>query len=212
MRLGPYCGALLCGLSELRLRDAQLELATPSLFADMSGLRRLDLEGCTALRAGSWLSRVLTAGGAGSDVIPLPAGLQELRAMRSNVFDKCALELGAATGGCRGVALVSPLQTALPVPHTSSAQQAVAAASAQQRCAASRARWLAAQTADEAARCAPASVACRPAPGGAVLGGAAAGQPEACGGRRSAGRAHCGGGARGVAPRPGRGGSQSLPG
>lgn len=101
VRLGPYCGALLCGLSELRLRDAQLELPSPSLFADMSGLRRLDLEGCAAMRAGSWLSRVLTAGGAGSDVIPLPPGLQELRAMRTNAFDKCALELGPATGEAR---------------------------------------------------------------------------------------------------------------
>ncbi|KAL4444984.1 hypothetical protein ABPG77_004034 [Micractinium sp. CCAP 211/92] len=116
VRLGPYCGALLCGLSELRLRDAQLELATPSLFADMSGLRRLDLEGCTALRAGSWLSRVLTAGGAGSDVIPLPAGLQELRAMRSNVFDKCALELGAATG-LRLVELSSGAQLPASLKH-----------------------------------------------------------------------------------------------
>lgn len=106
-RLGPYCGALLCGLSELRLRDAQLELPAAALFADMSGLRRLDLEGCTALRTGSWLSRVLSAGGGGSDVVPMPPGLQELRAMRSNVFDKCALELGGATGEGRAAACAS---------------------------------------------------------------------------------------------------------
>ena len=94
MRLGPYCGALLAGLRELVLRGAALELSTPAVFADMVSLRRLDLEGCTAARTGSWLSRVLSAT---PDVLALPPGLTQLRAMSSNVFDKCGLELAGCT-------------------------------------------------------------------------------------------------------------------
>lgn len=95
VRLGPYCGALLSSLRELVLRGAALELSTPAVFADMASLRRLDLEGCTAARTGSWLSRVLAAA---PDVLALPPGLTQLRAMSSNVFDKCALALGACAG------------------------------------------------------------------------------------------------------------------
>lgn len=95
MRLGPYCGGLLAGLSELCLRGASLELATPAVFEDMAGLRRLDLEACTAARTGSWLSRML---GSAADVVCAPPGLQQLRAMGSNVLDKVALELGGTTG------------------------------------------------------------------------------------------------------------------
>lgn len=103
VRLGPYCGALLSNLAELALRDAALELSSPTIFADMAGLRRLDLEGCAATRTGSWLTRVLggsggAAGGGSSDCIAMPAGLLALRAMRCNVFDKCAVELGGACG------------------------------------------------------------------------------------------------------------------
>lgn len=94
VRLGPYCGALLASLRELVMRGAALELSTPAVFADMASLRCLDLEGCTAARTGSWLSRVL---GATPDMLALPPGLTQLRAMSSNVFDKCALELGACT-------------------------------------------------------------------------------------------------------------------
>ena len=94
MRLGPYCGALLAGLRELVLRGAALELSTPAVFADMVSLRRLDLEGCTAARTGSWLSRVLSST---PDVLALPPGLTQLRAMSSNVFDKCGLELVGCT-------------------------------------------------------------------------------------------------------------------
>ena len=95
VRLGPYCGALLAGLRELVLRGAALELSTPAVFADMASLRRLDLEGCTAARTGSWLTRVL---GPAPDVVALPPGLTQLRAMGCNAFDKCTLQLGACTG------------------------------------------------------------------------------------------------------------------
>jgi hypothetical protein len=84
----------LAGLSELVLHGCGLELSTPAVFGDMAGLCRLDMEGCSASRTGSWLSRVL---GSSSDAVTLPAGLVELRALRCPVFDKCALELGAAT-------------------------------------------------------------------------------------------------------------------
>ena len=95
MRLGPLCGALLSELRDLVLREASLELSSPVVFEDMAALRRLDMEGCTSSRTGSWLSRVL---GSSSDAVAMPAGLVELRAMGCNVFDKCALHLGAATG------------------------------------------------------------------------------------------------------------------
>lgn len=95
VRFGPYCGALLHNLSELVLRSASLELSSPALFEDMLRLRRLDMQGCTSSRTGSWLSRVL---GSNSDVVALPEGLVSLQAIGCNVFDKCVLELGAATG------------------------------------------------------------------------------------------------------------------
>jgi hypothetical protein len=95
VRLGPFCGALLSELRELVLREASLELSSPMVFEDMAALTSLDMEGCTSSRTGSWLSRVL---GSSSDAVALPAGLVALRAMGCNVFDKCALHLGAATG------------------------------------------------------------------------------------------------------------------
>jgi hypothetical protein len=94
VRLGPYCGGLLAGVEELALRGATLELASPAVFEGMAALRRLDMEGCTSSRAGSWLSRVL---GSSPDSVALPGALRELRALGCNVFDRCALELGGAT-------------------------------------------------------------------------------------------------------------------
>lgn len=113
MRLGPYCGGLLCHLTELSLRGACLELATPAVFEDMASLRQLDMEGCTSSRTGSWLSRVL---GSAADVVTLPAGLTELRAMGCSVFDKCALELRAATG-LRVLELSSSVQLPATLKH-----------------------------------------------------------------------------------------------
>ena len=95
VRLGPFCGALLSELRELVLHEASLELSSPVVFEDMAALTSLDMEGCTSSRTGSWLRRVL---GSSSDAVALPAGLVALRAMGCNVFDKCALHLGAATG------------------------------------------------------------------------------------------------------------------
>ena len=60
----------------------------PQVFGELASLRRLDLEGCTASRAGSWLSRVLAGGAGSSDSVAMPPGLTELHAMQTNAFDK----------------------------------------------------------------------------------------------------------------------------